>query len=498
MAANGSRLPRPMSLSRNASVILLTSLSFAVTGCNLEPSPAVEAGAKLKQTIDKASKLMAEAAVEDPEGNRTTAEALRSAAGSASAPAGATASQKAAFAMVSSQLQREAGRLDMVAAERAVSQMHHLTMSIRTAASAAQQLAFLSDMAGKGSSEAREQIQSLIDAKKVEISALEDAITKLTEASDTLGSTTTTKSADAKAKELEANGMRSKAVAKAGIDAASESMKQAIALHVEAAQAQMQLNQVNAELLFCKERLITRQSAVERLQRELTQLDDFDASRKSAATALRSEMDKEMENASAAAKALHALADGDAKALHESAAEALERAASLAQQSQSAPGDAGKSAKASAASAQLALARVCEQRALAAADAAAAFDAMAALASGGPWGGYASASRTERDQAVAKASESVEAAINVLPDSQDPVAVALRSRIDQAKVNLSNMKPAAPAAKPADSAPAAEAEAPATADAPAEKPADETPAAEPAPETPAAEPAAEPAPAPAR
>jgi len=123
---------------------------------------------------------------------------------------------------------------------------------------------------------------------------------------------------------------------------------------------------------------------------------------------------------------------------------------------------------------------------------------MAALASGGPWGGYASASRTERDQAVAKASESVEAAINVLPDSQDPVAVALRSRIDQAKVNLSNMKPAEPAAKPADSAPAAEVAAPATADAPADKPADETPAAEPAPETPAAEPAAEPAPAPAR
>ena len=76
-----------MSLSRIASVILLASLSFAATGCNLEPSPAVEAGAKLKQTIDKASKLMAEAAVEDPEGNRKTAEALRSAAGSArSAP----------------------------------------------------------------------------------------------------------------------------------------------------------------------------------------------------------------------------------------------------------------------------------------------------------------------------------------------------------------------------------------------------------------------------
>lgn len=487
-----------MSLPRNAFVILLASFSFAVTGCNVEPSPGVEVAAKLKQTIDKASKLMAEAAVEDPEGNRKTAEALRSAAGSATAPAGASASQKAAFAMVSSQLQREAGRLDMVAAERAVSEMHRLTMSIRTATAAAQQLAFLSDMAGKGSSEAREQIQALIDAKKGEISSLEDAITKLTEASDTLGSTTTNKSTDAKAKELEANGLRSKAVAKAGIDAAAEAMKQAIALHVEAAQAQMQLNQVNAELLFCKERLITRQSAVERLQRELTQLDDFDASRKSAATALRGELEKEMENANAAAKALHALADGESKALHESAAEALERAASLAQQAQSAPGDAGKSAKASAASAQLALARVCEQRALAAADAAAAFDAMAALASGGPWGGYASASRTERDQAVSKASESVEAAINVLPDSQDPVALALRSRIDQAKVNLGNMKAAAPAAKPTDSAPVTETAAPAPADAPADKPANETPAAEPAPETPAAEPAAEPAPAPAR
>ena len=497
MAANGSRLPRPMSLSRTASVILLASISLAVTGCNVEPSPAVEAGAKLKQTIDKASKLMAEASVADPEGNRKTAEALRSAAGSATAPAGATASQKAAFAMVSSQLQREAGRLDMVAAERAVSEMRRLTMSIRTAAAAAQQLAFLSDMAGKGSSEAREQIQALIDAKKGEISALEDAITKLTEAGETLNATTTTKSTDAKAKELEANGMRSKAVAKAGIDAASEAMKQAIALHVEAAQAQMQLNQVNAELLFCKERLITRQSAVERLQHELVQLDDFDASRKSAATALRGELDKEMEAANTAAKALHALADGESKALHESAAEALERAASLAQQAQSAPGDAGKSAKASAASAQLALARVCEQRALAAADAAAAFDAMAALASGGPWGGYASASRTERDQAVSKASESVEAAINVLPDSQDPVAVALRGRIDQAKVNLSNMKSAAPAAKPAEAAPTTEATAPAATDAPADKPADEKPAAQPAPEAPAAEPAAEPAPAPA-
>ena len=498
MAANGSRLPRPMSLSRTASVILLASISLAVTGCNVEPSPAVEAGAKLKQTIDKASKLMAEASAADPEGNRKTAEALRGAAGSATAPAGATASQKAAFAMVSSQLQREAGRLDMVAAERAVSEMRRLTMSIRTAAAAAQQLAFLSDMAGKGSSEAREQIQALIEAKKGEISALEDAITKLTEAGETLNATTTTKSTDAKAKELEANGMRSKAVAKAGIDAASEAMKQAIALHVEAAQAQMQLNQVNAELLFCKERLITRQSAVERLQRELVQLDDFDASRKSAATALRGELDKEMETANAAAKALHALADGESKALHESAAEALERAASLAQQAQSAPGDAGKSAKASAASAQLALARVCEQRALAAADAAAAFDAMAALASGGPWGGYASASRTERDQAVSKASESVEAAINVLPDSQDPVAVALRGRIDQAKVNLSNMKSAAPAAKPAEAAPTTEATAPAATDAPADKPADEKPAAQPAPEAPAAEPAAEPAPAPAR
>ena len=498
MAANGSRLPRPMSLSRTASVILLASISLAVTGCNVEPSPAVEAGAKLKQTIDKASKLMAEASAADPEGNRKTAEALRGAAGSATAPAGATASQKAAFAMVSSQLQREAGRLDMVAAERAVSEMRRLTMSIRTAAAAAQQLAFLSDMAGKGSSEAREQIQALIEAKKGEISALEDAITKLTEAGETLNATTTTKSTDAKAKELEANGMRSKAVAKAGIDAASEAMKQAIALHVEAAQAQMQLNQVNAELLFCKERLITRQSAVERLQRELVQLDDFDASRKSAATALRGELDKEMETANAAAKALHVLADGESKALHESAAEALERAASLAQQAQSAPGDAGKSAKASAASAQLALARVCEQRALAAADAAAAFDAMAALASGGPWGGYASASRTERDQAVSKASESVEAAINVLPDSQDPVAVALRGRIDQAKVNLSNMKSAAPAAKPAEAAPTTEATAPAATDAPADKPADEKPAAQPAPEAPAAEPAAEPAPAPAR
>jgi hypothetical protein len=393
-------------------------------------------------------------------------------------------------------LQREAGRLDTVAAERAVSEMHRLTMSIRTAAAAAQQLAFLSDMAGKGSGEAREQIQTLIEAKKGEISALEDAITKLTEASDTLNTTTTTKSTDAKAKELEASGMRSKAVAKAGIDAASEAMKQAIALHVEAAQAQMQLNQVNAELLFCKERLVTRQSAVERLQRELAQLDDFDASRKSAATALRGELDKEMETANTAAKALHALADGESKALHESAAEALERAASLAQQAQSAPGDAGKSAKASAASAQLALARVCEQRALAAADAAAAFDAMAALASGGPWGGYASASRTERDQAVSKASESMEAAINVLPDSQDPVAIALRGRIDQAKVNLSNMKSAAPAAKPAGSAP--DAAAPAAAEAPADKPADEKPAAQPAPEAPAAEPAAEPAPTPAR
>lgn len=503
MVASASRLPRPMTLSRLATALLLASLPLTAAGCSVEPSPAVEAGAKLKQSIDKASKLMAEAAVVDPEANRKTAEALRGAAASTSAPAGATASQKAAFAMVASQLQREAGRLDAIAAERAVSEQRRLALALRAAISNAEQLAFLQGVAGKESSEARGKIDAMLAESNDQIDALRQAIAKLESASEELSAAVKAKGDEAKAKELQAGDLRSKSSGSAAVEQASGLMKQAIRLHVEAAEAQMLLNQASSELLFCRERLATLEAAVERLQTAKKSLASFDESRKTAASTMRTEMERELEAAAAAATSLHAIVDGDFKSLHDSGQEALERAASLAQQGQSAAGDAGKSAKASVASAQLALARLCEQRALAAADATTAFDAMAAHANGGPWAGYAAALRSDRDQSIVKAAEALESAIGSMGESADPVAVALRSRVDAAKASLQSMKPAAktetpaPAAStettPADpAAPTGEQAKPA--DAPAE-PAP-APAGEPASDKPAdppAEPAAPPA-----
>ena len=62
--------------------------------------------------VAKARKVLAEVAVADPAANRTSAEALRAAARSCTAPSGATPGQQAAFALTTAEQLREAARLD--------------------------------------------------------------------------------------------------------------------------------------------------------------------------------------------------------------------------------------------------------------------------------------------------------------------------------------------------------------------------------------------------
>ena len=75
---------------------------------------------KLNDTLAAGQKAIAQTSALDPEANRTSAEMLRQIAASATPTAGSSASQKAAIALIASQMQIQAARLDAVLIEQLV------------------------------------------------------------------------------------------------------------------------------------------------------------------------------------------------------------------------------------------------------------------------------------------------------------------------------------------------------------------------------------------
>ena len=69
---------------------------------------------KLNDTLAAGQKAIAQTSALDPEANRTSAEMLRKIAASATPTAGSSANQKAAIALIASQIQIQASRLDAV------------------------------------------------------------------------------------------------------------------------------------------------------------------------------------------------------------------------------------------------------------------------------------------------------------------------------------------------------------------------------------------------
>jgi len=431
----------------------------------------MQANAKLMKVAATASRLIAESTVVEKNATRTSVEALRAAAASASAPNGSTTIQKAAFAMLASQLQREAGRLDAIALERAVIEQHRLATLVRSCIVTADQLSFLQRIAGKSSDQARVEILALIDSSTRDVAAVESAMTQLQEQYEVAQATTTRSTDQAKALELEAGALRQTPAAAGAtfqnaIEKANITMKAAISARVQASQSQIAANACQAQLLLGQERTLATVATIDRLRVTLKSLDAYAANRTASVKSLGADVEIQISLATTNATALHTLIEGDVKSLYNSAQESLALAATHAGQGSSLPeAESKKSAKFAVVSAQLALAALCDTYAMAVSDAASAFEKMAAQVTGGDWSGYASACRTERDQALTKESEALESVISSMPVSSDPVNKALRERVDVAKTNISKRLPAAStteAAQPTSQAPASDAPTPAS------------------------------------
>ena len=472
-----------MDLARRLSLASL-SASIVLTACGDPASldPQLAASRKFDQALANARKVLAEVAVADPAANRTSAEALRSAARGMSSPPGATQGQQAALAMTSAHLLREAARLDIVAIEQLQARQRSAADQIVSALQGARSLKQLQGAMPSGDDEQSQTLQKAIDdatALATEAESQAQSARTESEAKQAIATEQGQKAADlesqAATKRTAAAAARSATEAQSLTQEAAALSTQAIDARQAAAAAEIVVRNLSPEADRMQKRAEAFRAQVARLQADREALEAVTASRAKANGSLSEASRGAMQKASAAADALEKVS-AELKALLTESAESLESAANSVQRG-------GANAKLSAASIHLAQAMLHERWAGGAAMEAYAFDAMATGSGDSKWSKLASAAREDRTAAIAKALAALEAAESDIGGDDSPALASLRTRVSEARKTLEGPK----ADKPAESAPS-DASAPAAAGDGSEKPAEAPPA------DAAAQPVAEPAP----
>ncbi|MBM4006622.1 MAG: hypothetical protein FJ292_03520 [Planctomycetes bacterium] len=490
-----------MSTVRRLSIASLSTLALALlTGCGdpVSLDPQLAASKKFDEALSKARKVLAEVAVADPAANRTSADALRSAARSMTSPPGATQGQQAALALSSAQLLREAARLDTVAIEQLQSKQRSAADQIVSALQGARSLKQLQGAMPSGDDEQSQTLQKAIDdASALATEAESQAQTARGEAdakqaiATEQGHKATDLEGQAAKKRAAASAARTSAEAQSLTQEAAALSTQAIDARQAAATAEIVVLNLSPEADRMQKRAEALRAKVARLQADREALEAVTASRTKANSSLSDASRSAMQRASAAADALEKVS-AELKALLTESAESLESAANSVQRG-------GPGAKLSAASIHLAQAMLHERWAGGASMEAYAFDAMATASGDSKWSKLAATAREDRTAAMAKALTALEAADSDLSGDTSSASTSLRTRVAEARKALEGPKSDTPAeAAPADAGSAAPAgdggekpaEAPAAdgGDEPADAPAADTPA------QPAAEPTPEPAP----
>lgn len=484
-----------MDMVRRLSLASLSAL-IVLTACGDPASldPQLAASKKFDEALSKARRALAEVAVADPAANRTSAEALRSAARSMSSPPGATQGQQSALAMASAQLLREAARLDAVAIEQLQAKQRSATDQIVSSLQGARSLKQLQGAMPSGDDEQSQTLQKAIDdatALATEAESQAQSARGEAEAKQAIATEQGEKAADlegqAAKKRAAASAARTSAEAQSLTQEAAASSSQAIDARQAAAKAEIVVRNLSPEADRLQKRAEALRAQVERLQADREALEAATASRAKTNSSLSDASRGAMQKASAAAEALEKVS-AELKTLLTESAESLESAANSVQRG-------GSNAKLSAASIHLAQAMLQERWAGGAAMEAYAFDAMATASGDSKWSKLASAAREDRTAAIAKALTALEAAESDIGGDNSPELASLRRRVAEARKALEGPK----SDKPTEAAPT-DAGSAAPADDGGEKPA-ESPAADggdkpadaPAADAPA-QPAAEPAP----
>lgn len=471
-----------------------------------------EAAKKLKDTVTASQKAMAEVSAIDPAGNRASAEKLRSIAASATPTAGSMASQKAAMAMIGSQLLVQAARLDAAAIEQ-------IEKAQRTDADDTIFLASLShqfQMLSKSSvvevpPEARAMLEQDRQAGEMAVTAISAQSDKLKSVVDSANSTIAAHEKNALELEKKAGELKQQAAAAGPIGGfqltvqSQKSLADSRKYRSQAATLDLDTQQTALEQRLASKTGAAFQESLDRNKSGLEAIEKIESVREASVKDLAKIAGQYREAALASAKSTR---DASAKAgeLYNGAIESLEKAVSLAQQASSGGSEMAKSAKSSLVAAQLSLAAMAERRAGASSMEIAAYNAAAKVDPDGSWTKDAAAAQTTRSAAIAKAAEALEAALAGLPEgSAEDNAGKFRKGIEQAKANLTGGKAPVKTPEKTDDKGEAPKDAPAgdapAADPAAEKPADPAspPATDPAtapatdPATPPAEPATDPA-----
>jgi hypothetical protein len=464
-----------MDLARRLSLASL-SASIVLTACGDPASldPQLAASRKFDQALANARKVLAEVAVADPAANRTSAEALRSAARGMSSPPGATQGQQAALAMTSAHLLREAARLDIVAIEQLQARQRSAADQIVSALQGARSLKQLQGAMPSSDDEQSQTLQKAID----------DATSLATEAesqSQAARSEAESKQAIATEQGQKAADLEAQAAKKRTAASAARTSAEAQSLTQEAAALTAQAIEARRAAAGAEVVVHTLTPDADRLQKRAVT-----ASRAKANSSLSEASRTAMQKASAAADALEKVST-ELKTLLTESADSLESAANSVQRG-------GANAKLSAASIHLAQAMLHERWAGGASMEAYAFDAMATASGDSKWSKLAATAREDRTAAMAKALTALEAADSDIGGDNSPALTSLRTRVSEARKALEGPKSDKPDAAPSDAGAAtpaneagdkpAEAPASESGDKPADAPAADAPtqsAAEPAP-----------------
>jgi hypothetical protein len=472
---------------------LSASIMLVACGDPASLDPQLAASRKFDQALSNARKVLAEVAVADPAANRTSAEALRSAAKGMSSPPGATQGQQSALAMTSAALLREAARLDAVAIEQLQAKQRSAADQIVSALQGARSLKQLQGAMPSSDDEQSQTLQKAIDdatSLATEAESQSQAARSEAESKQAIATEQGQKAADLEAqaakKRTAASAARTSAEAQSLTQEAAALTAQAIEARRAAAGAEVVVHTLTPDADRLQKRAEAFRAQIARLQADREALEAVTASRAKANSSLSEASRTAMQKASAAADALEKVST-ELKTLLTESADSLESAANSVQRG-------GANAKLSAASIHLAQAMLHERWAGGASMEAYAFDAMATANGDSKWSKLAATAREDRTAAMAKALTALEAADSDIGGDNSPALTSLRTRVSEARKALEGPKSDKPDAAPSDAGAATPANE--AGDKPAEAPASESgdkPADAPAADAPT-QPAAEPAP----
>ena len=417
---------------------------------------------KLNDTLAAGQKAIAQTSALDPEANRTSAEMLRKIAASATPTAGSSASQKAAIALIASQMQIQAARLDAVLIEQLVKiQRNNADIVLLSASLSNQFTALANSIEQEVPPEARAVLQKDRETTAMTMKSLGAQAQKLKAVVDSAKSEIAEHESQALVLEKKSNELKQQSVAAGPIKGltltiqSQKSISDSRKLQSQAAiiqlnnQASMQDQKLSAKIGDIYEMRLKRNKA------SMGAIADIESQRETSVKELKAVADAYRTAAIDSAKAMRADAE-KINVVYDSAIESLEKAVSLAQQGTSLGGEAGKSAKNTVTSAQLALAGMTERRESAISMDIAAYNAAAKFDEGGSWSKDAAAAQTIRNASMTKSVEVFELVLNAIPQGgSDASTEKFRKSIELAKANFSGLKATSAAPMDATSAPTA-------------------------------------------